>query len=293
MNYQQNKFKKFLSLLDQHSPQDGPNLTSNKNFATFKASATHGRKPMVERSAIWIVGQGQKFCYVGDKKYDYSPGIVMVLFFPTPLEFEVVKASPESPFLTAGVAIDMGGLADVLLKLDRLDGAPAKPLSSDPSSIFSVSLNDYLLDPFIRLFESLSDPRDAAMLGDAIVDEIYYRLLCDDRGSELRYLLQQRGEIQRISRAVEYIHQNLDQPVSVEGLADMVHMGQTSFYENFKSVMHVTPLQYAKSVKLFEAQKLIREGKKANEAGYLVGYNSPAQFSREYKRHFGFAPSAT
>jgi AraC-like DNA-binding protein len=38
---------------------------------------------------------------------------------------------------------------------------------------------------------------------------------------------------------------------------------------------------------------LIREGKKANEAGYLVGYNSPAQFSREYKRHFGFAPSAT
>jgi AraC-like DNA-binding protein len=38
---------------------------------------------------------------------------------------------------------------------------------------------------------------------------------------------------------------------------------------------------------------LLKEGKKANEAGYLVGYNNPAQFSREYKRHFGFAPSAT
>jgi len=110
---------------------------------------------------------------------------------------------------------------------------------------------------------------------------------------ELRYLLQQRGEIQRISKAVGYIHQNLDKPVSVEGLAEMVHMGQTSFYENFKKVMHVSPLQYAKSVKLHRAQTLIQEGKKANEAGYLVGYNSPAQFSREYKRHFGFAPSAT
>lgn len=57
--------------------------------------------------------------------------------------------------------------------------------------------------------------------------------------------------------------------------------------------MHLSPLQYAKSVKLFKAQTLIKEGRKANEAGYLVGYNSPSQFSREYKRHFGFAPSAT
>ncbi len=30
-----------------------------------------------------------------------------------------------------------------------------------------------------------------------------------------------------------------------------------------------------------------------SEAGYLVGYNSPAQFSSEYKRHLGYAPSAT
>jgi AraC-like DNA-binding protein len=57
--------------------------------------------------------------------------------------------------------------------------------------------------------------------------------------------------------------------------------------------MHISPLQYAKSVKLDKAHSLIKEGKKANEAGYLVGYNSPAQFSREYKRHFGFSPSAT
>jgi len=52
-------------------------------------------------------------------------------------------------------------------------------------------------------------------------------------------------------------------------------------------------LQYAKSVKLHKAQVFIQEGKNASEAGYMVGYNSPAQFSREYKRHFGYPPSAT
>jgi AraC-like DNA-binding protein len=206
---------------------------------------------------------------------------------------EIVEASPDKPFLAAGFAIDLGRMADVLLRIDRIDGAAAKPVSTDPSGIFSIPLNDNLLDPFIRLFESLSDPKDAVFLGEFIVDEIYFPLLSDERGGELRYLLQQRGEIQRISKAVEYIHQNLDKPVSVEGLAEMVHMGQTSFYENFKNVMHLSPLQYAKSVKLDKAQVLIKEGKKANEAGYLVGYNSPAQFSREYKRHFGYAPSLT
>ena len=36
-----------------------------------------------------------------------------------------------------------------------------------------------------------------------------------------------------------------------------------------------------------------QQGKNASEAGYMVGYNSPAQFSRGRKRYFGYTPSAT
>jgi AraC-like DNA-binding protein len=291
--YQTHKLEKLVSLVEQHSPQEGPNYTSLEGFGTFRASTTQSRNPAVDLPAIWIVGQGKKLCYVGDQKYEYSAGSVLVMFHPMAVEVEIVEASPEVPFLVAGAAIDLGRMAEVLLRLDRIDGAAAKPVSIDPSGIFSIPLNDNLLDPFIRLFESLANPRDAAMLGDSIVDEIYYRLLCDERGGELRFLLQQRGQFQLISKAVEHIHQNLDKPVSVDELAKMAHMSRPTFYENFRDVMHLSPLQYAKSVKLVKAHTLIKEGKKANEAGYLVGYNSPAQFSREYKRHFGFAPSAT
>lgn len=293
MNYQINKFKKLVSLVKQHSPQEGLNYSSIEGFGTYKASTIHGRKPAVDLPAIWIIGQGKKVCYVGDQTYDYSAGNVVAMFYPMVMESEIVEASPEVPFLVAGVVIDMTRMTDVLLRIDRIDGAAAKPISTDPSGIFSIPLNDNLLDPFIRLFELLANPRDAAILGEPIVDEIYYRLLSGERGGELRFLLQQRGEIQRISRAVEYIHSNLHKPVSVENLADMVHMSRTTFYENFRDVMHVSPLQYAKSVKLDKAQSLIQEGKNASEAGYMVGYNSPAQFSREYKRHFGYSPSAT
>jgi AraC-like DNA-binding protein len=293
MSYQQEKFEKFRNLVEEHAQEEGINLCEVEGFGTFKASSTQSRIPVIDVQALFIVAQGRKFCYAGNHRYDYSPGKALAMFFPMSVEVEYVEASPENPFLAAGVVIDKARMADVLLRLDRIEGATAKPISADPSGIVSVDLDDALLNPFIRILEALSDPVEAAFLSDAMMDEIYFRLLTGERGGELRDLLQQRGEIQRISKAVEYIHQNLDQTVSVEKLAGMVHMGQTSFFENFRKVMHVSPLQYAKSVKLSEAQRLIREGRKANEAGYMVGYNSPAQFSREYKRHFGFVPSAT
>jgi AraC-like DNA-binding protein len=293
MTYQTHKFERLVSLVKQYSSQEGPNFASLEGVGTFRQSSTHGRIPFIDPSAIWIVVQGRKFCYVVERKYDYIPGNAAVLFYPMAVEYEIVKASPEAPFLAAGVLIDLGRMAEVLLRLDRIEGAAAKPVSVDPSGIFSIPLSDNLLDPFVRLFESLADPRDAAMLGDSIVDEIYYRLLSDERGGELRFLLQQRGHIQLIAKAIGHIHQNVDKAVSVDELAKMVHMSRPTFYENFRAVMHISPLQYAKSVKLSRAQVLIRGGKKANEAGYLVGYNSPSQFSREYKRHFGYAPSAT
>lgn len=293
MDIQNEMLDKFVGLLTEHSPQEGLNLTSVNSFGTYKISSRHGRHPAVDQPAIVIVAQGKKYCRVGGKKFDYSAGNVLVMFYPLAVETEIVEASSDKPFLVAGVVIDLSRMADVLLKIDRFDGTVAKPDSIDPSGLISFPLTDHLLEPTIRLLESLNNPMDAAILGEAIVDEIYYRILCGERGADLRFLLQQRGEIQRISKSVEYIHQHIDKPISVEELAEMVHMSRTTFYENFKKVMHISPLQYAKSVKLDRAQTLIKEGKKANEAGHLVGYNSPAQFSREYKRHFGYAPSLT
>jgi AraC-like DNA-binding protein len=293
MSFNQVKFEKLVALMAQHAPLEGPNIAPSGNYGTFMATSAHSKTPAIDLPTIFVVGQGRKFCYCGDLKHEYSAGKVIGMFYPMSVEAEYVEASPETPFLAAGVELNLGRMADVLLRIDRIGGSIAKPKSIDPSGIFTIPLSDPLLDLFIKLLNSLSDALDSAFLSDSIIDEIYYRLLTGEKGGELQCLIQQRGEIQRIAKAVAHIHRNLDQPVSVEKLAEMVHMGQTTFYENFRRVMHVSPLQYAKSVKLDAAQRHIQQGKKANEAAYMVGYNSPAQFSREYKRHFGFVPSAT
>lgn len=53
----------------------------------------------------------------------------------------------------------------------------------------------------------------------------------------------------------------------------------------------MSPLQYQKRLRLYEAKRLmIENGETAANAAYAVGYESPSQFSREYKKIFGAPP---
>jgi AraC-like DNA-binding protein len=293
LSFQPQKLEELTQLVDRHSPQEGLNYTRINNLGTYRASATLDRTPAMEIPGIVIVVSGKKACYLGDETHSYEAGKVLVGFYPVPAEMEIVSASPEEPYLLAGIYLDMNRMADVLLRIDRFDETAPQPMEAEPSVFYALDLSDDVLNAFIRIFAALDSPRDAAILGESMIDEIYYRLLISKQGGELRALLQQKGKIQRISKAVDFIHANLDQPVSVEKLAEVVYMSRTAFYNNFRDVMQISPLQYAKSVKLHEAQRLIKEGKRVNEASFLVGYNNLGQFSREYKRQFGFAPSAT
>jgi AraC-like DNA-binding protein len=53
----------------------------------------------------------------------------------------------------------------------------------------------------------------------------------------------------------------------------------------------MTPLQYQKQLRLQEARRvMLSEDLDAATAGFRVGYESPSQFTREYRRLFGAPP---
>ena len=55
----------------------------------------------------------------------------------------------------------------------------------------------------------------------------------------------------------------------------------------------MSPLQYQKLLRLQEARRLLMtDTVDAATAGHRVGYESPSQFSREYRRAFGAPPAA-
>ena len=278
-------------LIAKYTQHNGLNHTLINEVKIFRESRPHGRMSYMYEPALLIAAQGTKDIYLDGNRYTYSAGDFLALFIPMAVECALEKVSEERPLLGLGIRLDRHRLAKLLLKMDAIAQTPQKSVVSNPSGIFSAPLNPDLLDACLRLLKTLDDPVEAAVLGEPIIDEIYYRLLSGEQGGALKILLRQQGQIQQISKAVEHLHENLDQPISVEELANLVSMSSSGFHKKFKEVMHLSPLQYVKLVRLNKANTYITEGKNISEAAYLVGYNSPAQFSREYKRQFGVTPS--
>ena len=95
-----------------------------------------------------------------------------------------------------------------------------------------------------------------------------------------------------MAEAVSWIRTHFAQPVTVDEMAASVHMSASSFHQRFKGVTTMSPLQYQKVLRLHEARRLMLFHRMdAGEACLRVGYVSASQFSREYARFFGSAPT--
>ena len=149
-----------------------------------------------------------------------------------------------------------------------------------------------LLDSFYRL-AMLLDKNEAEqkILAPIIIKEIYYRLLTGPLGSQLRLINTKGTYSNQIARAIALLKEKYSEKINMDELAQSVNMAPSSFYRNFKKVTRVSPLQYQKQLKLYEAQRLMLSGNyDAATASFEVGYESPTQFSREYKKLFGNPP---
>ena len=151
---------------------------------------------------------------------------------------------------------------------------------------------DGIVEAIARLLELMAQPADAELLAPLVVDEILIRVLRSPVGSRVAQIGQPKSGVQRVAKAVAWIQEHYAQPVTVEEMAASVHMRASSFHQRFKAVTAMSPLQYQKVLRLHEARRLMLfQGMDASDACRRVGYLSPSQFSREYARYFGNAPT--
>ena len=149
-----------------------------------------------------------------------------------------------------------------------------------------------IVDAAARLVELMAQPADAELLAPLVVDEILIRLLRSSIGPRVAQIGQQESGVQRVAKAVSWVREHFAQPMAVEALADLAHMSVSSFHQHFKAVTSMSPLQYQKVLRLHEARRLMLSRMlDAGSAGRQVGYLSASQFSREYTRLFGSAPT--
>ncbi len=112
-----------------------------------------------------------------------------------------------------------------------------------------------------------------------------------EQGGKFKAMVNNGSHTKKIAQATHYLQQHFSETITVETLANLSGMSLSGFHSHFKKITSLSPLQYQKSLRLMEARRLIaQEGRGITETAYQVGYESPSQFSREYKRYFGHAP---
>lgn len=288
----QTRIATFKALLERYAVAEGVQETSIPSVFCYKSSKPEKERTEAFVSALFFVASGTKVCQLKRERYDYSAGRYLSVFLPMPIVVEACKVNPADPILLLAIKPDLNKFADIILKLEKLGSPIGKGAKAAPALYTSV-MSDALLDTLIKLLRILDNPTETALLFDGIMNELYYYILCDDRTGSIRNLLKHQGKLQQIARAVTHINTYLHEPVVIEDLASLANMSVSNFHKSFKEIMQVTPLHYAKTMKLLRAQGLIRSGEAILQAAYAVGYNSPSQFGREYKRQFGYLPSET
>lgn len=278
--------QEMVTLLEQLAPLEGYTRSRLDNVRFMRSNQPIGRTPVMYEPCIVIVCQGRKRGYLNEQIYHYDAQQYLVLSVPLPFYTET-DASPEEPLLAIAVRLDMTAVADLVIAQHQY----APDTTAAPVGIVSTPLDAPLTDTALRLLRALTSPLEATVLGPGIVRELCFRVLMGEQGGAIRAALASHGNFGRISRALQRIHADYAQPLDVGSLAREAGLSVPTFHVHFKTVAGDSPIQYIKSVRLHQARLLmIRDNLTAAAAGARVGYESPSQFNREFKRFFGRSP---
>lgn len=270
--------------VERHTGADGVYDTGVPALRLARSSAPTDLVAVVYEPCLCIVARGAKEVTLDGETYRYDPARSLLVSVDLPVSARVVEASASQPCLMLRVALDPAVVGELLA-----DGAP--PAGAPGRAIAVTPVEPPLLDAARRLVTLLDSPQDIVPLAPLVLREITYRVLTSPQGARLRQIASAGAPAHRITRAIRWLKEHLIDPLSVEALARQVGMSPSAFHLHFKGVTALSPLQYQKRLRLQEARRLmLGEKLDAAEAAFRVGYESPSQFSREYRRLFGAPP---
>lgn len=266
----------------RHAGRTHPQLP---RLFTYSLDHTTEIDPLIYDPAVSLVVQGTQRMFIGDKMFEYGPGQSMIVAAEIAALGQVCEASQDAPFIAVGLYLDQVQLSDLVLEMEAMPEAPID--AGYGVSTASASL----LGAWARLLELLDRPTEIPVMAQPLEHELMFRLLVGPHGGLLRQIAGSDSRLMHIRKAMAWIRDHHRERLSFKAVAALAGMSVSVFYDRFKAVAAVSPLQYQKYIRLHEARRRMISGQStAAEVGYAVGYESASQFSREYKRLFGAPP---
>ncbi|OZG72758.1 AraC family transcriptional regulator [Hahella sp. CCB-MM4] len=281
------KIDELKQLISRNTTKEGATDTDVPRLSLIRLNAPSCKMFVVQEPSIGIAAQGHKSVVLGDKTFEYNPSQFLAVSVDVPVIGQVLKATPEEPYLCLRLDINTKLLSSIITELNS-----DFPRNNEVGPGIKVApITEELLDAAIRYVRLVEDPEAIPVLAPLVEKEILYRMLKSDQASLLWHIAQGESRMRQVNRAIDWLKKNFDKPFSIMELASVAGMSSSSLHQHFKAITNMSPLNYQKQLRLQHARQLIfTESMDAATAGHAVGYESPSQFSREYKRLFGAPP---
>lgn len=283
------------AIVSRWAQQSGVTQTAIRGIDLYRSDdLTPCNSTVYEPSLIFIL-QGTKTVRLGDHEIVYGPMSYLASSVHLPVQGQIVEACMDRPYLGVKITVDPQEVTDLVLELgDKVASYdPDSPCPEVGCGLCMSQMDAPMQGALFRLLSLLDTPDDIRILAPLARREIIYRALIGEMGPRMRKFVAVDSQANRISRVISTLRERYTEPLRVKELAETVNMSESALFHSFKQVTRMSPLQFQKKLRLYEARRLmLAEGLEAATASYRVGYESPSHFSREYSRMFGAPPKA-
>jgi len=270
-----------------HTDGEGEQATAVPGLSLYRRSEPTACNSAEYVPRLIIFVQGRKRIELAGTTYVCDGATFLLTSVHLPVASQVIAATAEEPMLALLLLLEMPLVREILNQED----SRAPEISSDACGMTVGVTPAEILAACSRLLDLLDTPQDISFLSGLIEREIIYRLLQGPQGKHLRAIATLGDQSHRTAKAIAWLRTNYTQPLRVEDLAGIAHMGVSTFHHHFRSLTAMSPLQYQKRLRLHMArQRMLTGDLDAASAAFAVGYESASQFNREYRRFFGQPP---
>ena len=87
-----------------------------------------------------------------------------------------------------------------------------------------------------------------------------------------------------------YIEEHIEEPITIDELAAVVHLSKYYFVRRFKELTGVTAHTYLINRRLIRACELLKEGEEVMNVYSMVGFSDYSVFLRNFRKMYGISP---
>src|SRR5580704_1933925 len=267
--------------------ESGERSTEVPGLMLYRCTAPTVPSPCTYEPSLLVIAQGRKRVDRGKTSYVFGQSRFLLTSLELPVVSQVIMATEEAPYLAFFLKLDISAVRDIL-NTEEVQVSDATP--GTRGMALGVTTAE-LVNSCCRMMDLLRAPQDIPFFGKLIQREIIYRLLQGSQGARLRAIATLGDQSHRTAKAVAWLRSNYEKPLRVEQLATIAGMSRSTLHHHFHALTAMSPLQFQKRLRLHAARQRMLTGElDAASAAFEVGYESPSQFNREYRRFFGRPP---